>query len=42
MDTTFWDDDEDRVQIVYRDDQLPPSHAPKVPAVVSSTLATAQ
>ena len=28
MDTTFWDDDEDRVQIIYQDDQLPPAHPP--------------
>lgn len=24
MDTSFWDDDEDKVQIIYQDDQLPP------------------
>ncbi|KAL3163049.1 hypothetical protein ABBQ32_009473 [Trebouxia sp. C0010 RCD-2024] len=29
MDTSFWDDDEDRVQIVYQDDQLPPLQAPQ-------------
>ena len=29
MSTAFWDDDEERVQIVYRDDQLPPGDAPQ-------------
>ena len=29
MDTSFWDDDEERVQIVYEDDQLPPVQAPQ-------------
>ena len=24
MCTSFWDDDEDKVQIIYQDDQLPP------------------
>lgn len=35
MDTSFWDNDEDRVQIVYQDDQLPPVQAPPVPTVAS-------
>ncbi len=35
MDTSFWDDDEERLQIVYGDDQL----LPPVPSVDNPGLA---
>ena len=31
MDTSFWDDDEERVQIVYEDDQLQRVQAQEAP-----------